>query len=148
MSRHLVFFPSCGPAKLVLLVLPLALVCAGCTSFSSQPPANQTYLHLSPAILILAQQVEILKLERHNPSNLSSPLARVDRVGRLDLAIGYRGRKQPVLTALRGIGAQIVAKPAEGHRIEAWIPARHVASLARIPGIVFVRFPTRAHGGN
>ncbi|MCL5799115.1 MAG: hypothetical protein M1574_03220 [Gammaproteobacteria bacterium] len=148
MSRHVAFFSSRRPAKPVLFVLLLVLVCAGCTPFSSQPPVNHPYLHLSPAILILAQQVEILRLERHNPSHLSSPLARVDRAGRLDLAIGYRGRKQPVLTALRGIGALIVAKPAEGHRIEAWIPARHVASLARIPGIVLVRFPTRAHGGN
>jgi hypothetical protein len=71
-------------------------------------------------------------------------MERVDRRGRLDLVIGYRGQGGAILNALKRIGARVVAHPTQEHRIEAWVPARHVASLARIPGVTSVGFPTRA----
>ncbi len=123
-------------------ILVPGVLCAGCAP-PPRPPLLP-YLHIPPAILVLAQQAEIAHLERGKPAALSTPTARVDRQGRLDLVIGYRGPEDAALHALQAIGARIVAHPAEGHWIEAWIPARHVASLARVPGVVSVRFPSRA----
>lgn len=125
------------------LMLTVSL-CVGCSPSPRAP--TPSYLHISPAILVLAQQAEITRLERHDPTVLSTPDERVDRHARLDLVIEYRGRARAALAALRAVGARVVSHPAEGHWIEAWVPARHVASLARIPGVVAVRFPSRAHG--
>lgn len=71
-------------------------------------------------------------------------MERVDRHGRLDLLVRYRGSRARAMAMLENLGAIIIAHPPQLHVIEAWIPARHVASLARLPDIVSVRYPHRA----
>jgi hypothetical protein len=141
---HHRFSRSSGVRLCVPTLLLTVSLCAGCSPSPRAP--TPSYLHISPAILVLAQQAEIARLERHDPAMLSTPEERVDRHARLDLVLEYRGRARTVLEALRAVGAHVVAHPVQAHWIEAWVPARHVASLARIPGVVAVRFPSRAHG--